>query len=257
MCILFVAIEQHEQYPLIIAANRDEFVVRPTLPSHFWGASQQILSGIDQQAGGTWMGINRGGHLAALTNIRAPERLNENAISRGKLVSQYLQSPTVDYELELQHSQFDYKGYNLLFGPWHQLKVYNNHLNQTSNLTKGFYGLSNAELNSPWPKINKGLAQLKAYCSQGELISHDVRQNILFDLLCDPSQALDNELPNTGVPLEWERRLSSIFIQGEEYGTRSSTILKIDTKQQVTWSERSYDNKAKCIAEQNYQFKLN
>jgi uncharacterized protein with NRDE domain len=256
MCILFVAIEQHDRYPLIIAANRDEFFNRPTTPSHLWG-EKRILSGIDQQAGGTWMGINTNGYIAALTNIRAPNRINDNAISRGNLVSQYLQVPTDNYAIDLQNSQFDYNGYNLLFGPWNKLNVYNNHLNELSSLGKGFYGLSNANLNSPWPKINKGVGKLKSYCLSGDNISHRVDNEALFELLLDTTTALDQELPQTGVPLEWERKLSSIFIQGDNYGTRSSTILKIDTQQQVTWSERTFNNKASCISEQNYQFNIN
>lgn len=257
MCILFVAIEQHPRYPLIIAANRDEFFNRPTSASHFWGSPPTILSGIDQQAGGTWMGINQTGHIAALTNIRAPQHIIKNAISRGKLVSQYLQFPKVNYEVDLQHSQADYNGYNLLYGPWQQLKVYNNHLDKISSLSRGVYGLSNASLNSPWPKINKGVARLQDYCRQGEGDSHVVNNKALFELLLDSSTAPDEELPETGVPIEWERKLSSIFIRGESYGTRSSTILKIDTQQRVIWSERTFDQSAMCIAEQNYQFNLN
>lgn len=254
MCILFVAINQHHRYPLIIAANRDEFFKRPTVPSHFWGAQHQILSGIDQQAGGTWMGINHTGHIAALTNIRDPNSINPLAISRGQLLNHYLQTPTLSYELDLQQSRLEYNGYNLLFGPWHNLKVYNNHLNQISSLNEGFFGLSNAALDSAWPKINKGLAQLKTYCLQENT---QINNASLFELLCDSNQASDNELPDTGIPLEWERKLSSIFIKAEDYGTRSSTILKIDKKQRVSWSERTFNRTATCISEQNYQFNIN
>jgi uncharacterized protein with NRDE domain len=257
VCILFVAIEQHEHYPLIIAANRDEFFNRPTLPSHFWGEQKQVLAGIDEQAGGTWMGINQAGNIAALTNIRAPDSIQQDAVSRGKLVSHYLCQPKVDYEVDLQRTKQHYNGYNLLYGPWNNLKVYNNHLDQISTLTQGFYGLSNASLNSPWPKLNKGVSRLKAYCEQGEQDSHNVEFTALFDLLLDTSPALDHELPQTGVPIDWERRLSSIFIQGENYGTRSSTILKVDKYNRVSWCERTFSNTANCVSEQNYQFNIN
>ena len=255
MCILFVAVNQHKDYPLIIAANRDEFFARPTSPSKFWEHYPDQLSGIDEQAGGTWMGITRSGRMAALTNIRDPQKVNNEAITRGELVSHYLQGEQTiaDYLTALQCSRDNYNGYNLLFGPWQDLSVYNNHLNQTQKLTTGVYGLSNASLNSPWPKINKGTFKLEEYCHDG----HPIETDKLFALLKDSTQAADTHLPKTGIPLDWERRLSSIFILGEEYGTRSSTILLIDKNQNVTWKERSFDNQTACIAERNYNFSIN
>jgi uncharacterized protein with NRDE domain len=255
MCILFVAVNQHKDYPLIIAANRDEFFARPTSASHFWPDSATLLAGKDQQAGGTWMGITRNGRLAALTNIRDPKRINENAITRGELLTQYLQGhhSQQEYLRKLQNSSTQYNGYNLLFGPWHSLQVYNNHLNKVEQLTAGVYGLSNASLNSPWPKINKGTLHLAEYCHDG----HAIESENLFALLKDMHQAQDLELPRTGIPIEWERRLSSIFIQGEDYGTRSSTVLLVDKNQQISWQERTFDRQAHCIEQKNYNFQLN
>ena len=254
MCILFVAVNQHKDYPLIIAANRDEFFDRPTSPSAFWEGDPDLLAGKDEQAGGTWMGINRSGRIAALTNIRDPQKINIEATTRGELVSHYLQGKQQvnDYLKCLQNTRDNYNGYNLLFGPWQDLSVYNNHLNQTQKLSTGVYGLSNASLNSPWPKISKGTFKLEEYCHDG----HPIETDKLFALLKDSTQAADAHLPQTGIPLVWERRLSSIFILGEEYGTRSSTILLIDKNQHVTWQERSFDNNAACIAERNYNFNI-
>ena len=257
MCIVFVAIEQHPRYPLIIAANRDEFFNRPTLPSHVWGPSRNIVAGIDQEAGGTWMGVNKAGYLAALTNIRAPQTLKPHVKSRGELVSHYLQQPTTNYQQALEQSRQDFNGYNLLFGHWKNLYVYNNHLNHLTHLKKGFYGLSNASLNSPWPKIVKGLARLKTYCENTSQDPEHIIDKQLFELLRDPNKANENELPRTGIPMEWERKLSSIFIQADHYGTRASTVLKIDTNQKVSWCEHTYNSGAVCISEQNYQFDIN
>jgi uncharacterized protein with NRDE domain len=269
MCILFVAVNQHQDYPLIIAANRDEFFARPTTASYFWpdspecpgktaeslGKRPQLLAGKDEQAGGTWMGITSTGRLAALTNVREPEKTKQNVITRGQLVSQYLQGQQqqVEYLAQLQRSQTQYNGYNLLFGPWNNLQVYNNHLDQVEQLSTGVYGLSNASLNSPWPKINKGTAQLAEYCHDG----HSIETEKLFALLKDMHPAEDLDLPETGVPIEWERRLSSIFIPGEDYGTRSSTVLLVDKKQQITWKERTFNNQAICVAQKNYNFGIN
>jgi uncharacterized protein with NRDE domain len=223
-------------------------------PEHL-ATTPGLLAGKDLQAGGTWMGITRTGRLAALTNIRDPKKIRQDVITRGELVSQYLQGLQQQdtYLAQLQRSQAQYNGYNLLFGQWHSLQVYNNHLDQVEQLRSGVYGLSNASLNSPWPKINKGTMQLTEYCHDG----HSIEPEKLFDLLKNMHQAEDAYLPKTGVPIEWERQLSSIFIKGEDYGTRSSTVLLIDKNQQVTWQERTFDNQAICISQKNYNFGLN
>ena len=253
MCILFVAVNQHKDYPLIIAANRDEFFKRETAESHLWNSGHGIIAGKDLQAGGTWMGINQQGYLASLTNVRDPKRVCTDAITRGELVTHYLQKPVENYQQILSTSKDNYNGYNLLFGKWNELTVYNNHLDQIQQLTSGYYGLSNASLNSPWPKINKGVGKLEEYCQDG----HDINPEVLFSLLLDKSLAADEDLPQTGIPIDWERRLSSIFILGEEYGTRSSTVLKVDNQQNVTWFERTYDNTATCTSSKSFHFSIN
>lgn len=254
MCILFIAIKQHPDFPLIIAANRDEFHQRPTLVSSFWPNNSNILAGTDLQAGGTWMGINRNGRLSALTNVRDPQRIDPQAKTRGELVTQYLANEynNVEYLHALKRSQVEYNGYNLLFGDWRNLWVYNNHQDQVEHLSAGFHGLSNASLNSPWPKIDKGVRNLEHYCTASDNLDSDA----LFELLLDDTQAEDQYLPQTGVPIEWERKLSSIFIQSEEYGTRSSTVLLIDNNQGVTWKERTFDAEAKITEQKNFQFVL-
>lgn len=255
MCILFVAVKQHKDYPLIIAANRDEFFERDTAESHFWPEYPNILAGRDLRAGGTWMGINKQGYIASLTNIRAPHTNKADATSRGELVSHFLQAPAENsnYQQNLIAAKENYNGYNLLFGRWNHLSVYNNHTNKLDQLTSGFYGLSNADLNSPWPKINKGVSKLEQYCQNDKSITTDK----LFELLLDKTKARDHQLPTTGAPIEWERRLSSIFIQGQEYGTRTSTILTIDKNQQVNWHERTYNKQAECSSQQSFNFSIN
>jgi uncharacterized protein with NRDE domain len=252
MCILFVAVNQHKDYPLVIAANRDEFFKRDTARSDFWTADTDILAGRDLQAGGTWMGINKQGYLASLTNVRDPLRIDPDAVTRGELVAEYLRQPSDNYATQLAQTKARYNGYNLLFGKWDTLAVYNNHLDQLQTLSTGYYGLSNASLNSPWPKINKGVGKLQEYCQDG----HDINPDILFELLLDTRQAPDTELPKTGIPIDWERRLSSIFILGDEYGTRSSTVLKVDRQKNVHWYERTYNNQALCTASDTYHFTI-
>ncbi len=242
MCILFIAIDQHKDYPLIIAANRDEFHQRPTQPSHVWQRPSQILAGKDEIANGTWMGINKSGYIAAITNIRAPGREVSDAISRGGLVTEYLdnQPSTVSYHQQIKSSRKRYNGYNLLFGKLTQLSVYNNFEDDLQMLTSGVYGLSNAMLNTPWPKLDAGKAELARYCQQDSPINIDQ----LFSILKNKQPAQDELLPKTGVPIEWEKKLSSIFIESPEYGTRSSTLLLLNKHNEVYWQERTFNASA-------------
>ena len=252
MCIVFIAIKQHAHYPLIIAANRDEFFARPTAPSHFWQTKPRVLAGVDQQAGGTWMGINAHGHIAALTNIRSPQSVLPKALSRGRLVTDYLLSPHDGYYTELHHKRDKFNGYYLLFGPWHNLQVYNNQLDQLTPLSPGCYGLSNASLNSPWPKLTSGLKIFADYCRGAQPID----DHAIFTLLRNNTRADAAALPDTGVSAEWESRLSSIFVQSSDYGTRSSTVLKIDHHHHVYWREHSFAGDAQFVCEQSFEFDI-
>ena len=255
MCILFIAVNQHPEYPLIIAANRDEFHQRPTLSSHFWEEYPSILAGKDQTAGGSWMGINKAGRIAALTNIRAPGKERVNAVSRGELAVNYLNSEvsTEQYLHTLQTTHLDYNGYNLLFGKLTELNVYNSFDNSAFRLQDGVYGLSNAALNSPWPKLDAGRDALANYCQHAGILSHEH----LFELLKNATPAPDNSLPKTGISVEWERKLSSIFIASEDYGTRSSTLLLLDKQNKVSWEERSFDKNAEITGTRIFEFTIN
>ncbi len=151
MCILFIAVNQHPKFPLIIAANRDEFHNRPTTDSAFWGSNKEILAGKDNQAGGTWMGINKNGSVSALTNIRAPNKEVKDAVTRGELVLNFLLASGKQqqkYAQTLAESKAQYNGYNLLFGKLDQLYVYNNFDDACVPLDVGVYGILNASLNS-------------------------------------------------------------------------------------------------------------
>ncbi len=258
MCILFIALSQHPDYPVIIAANRDEFHHRPTRSSDFWPEHPDLLAGKDLDAGGTWMGISRNGRIAALTNIRDPKHQHPAPRTRGELVVNFLNADinSTDYALQLRASKDYYNGYNLLFGdirlPSPNLWVYNNYTDELNSLTSGCHGLSNASLNTPWPKLSQGVEALSQYCQQ----HHPCQKDALFSLLQNRQQAPDHQLPDTGVPLDWERRLSSIFIEGQDYGTRSSTLLLLNNQQQISWSERTYASSTKILDEKNFHFDL-
>ena len=252
MCILFIAIEQHPDYPLVIAANRDEFYARPTQSSHFWEGDKSVLAGKDLQSGGTWMGVNTAGYLAALTNFRAPHLNMEQAPSRGYLVSNYLREPDDDYARTLSTSAANYNGYNLLFGHWTKLSVFNNVSGKLNRLTRGVYGLSNANLDTPWPKLTSGVDALTGYLQQAKTVTPQA----LFEILSRRELAADHELPDTGISKEWEKALSSIFINLDTYGTRSSTIVMIDRDYQCHWYERNYNERALVEDEAHEQINL-
>lgn len=254
MCILFIAINQHPRYPLIIAANRDEFHQRSTKPAHFWENHKNLLAGKDLVGHGTWMGINKAGNIAALTNIRAPGKERDNAITRGELVANFLKTTISqsDYLQTLKKSHLDYNGYNLLFGNLKQLQVYNSFEDAAYELEDGVYGLSNASLNSPWPKLDIGRSGLADYCKNADILSHEH----LFELLGNNLPAHDDDLPDTGISKEWEKKLSSIFITSSEYGTRSSTILLLDNNFHVYWEERSFSNLGELTNTVVHNFKI-
>ncbi|WP_028239222.1 NRDE family protein [Stutzerimonas azotifigens] len=219
MCLIVFAWRPGQPHPLIVAANRDEFHARPTLPLCEWEDAPGVLAGRDLQAGGTWMGLGPNGRFAALTNIRAPGR-PVGARSRGELVGRYLRgdlSPAA-YLAEVVERLPAYSGFNLLVGDAGALWYLNSQEARPRALAPGLYGLSNDALDSPWPKL---LNAREVLCGCLDSPSTEA----LLELLQDPREAPDEHLPDTGVALDWERRLSSIFIVGEEYGTRSSTAL--------------------------------
>lgn len=242
MCLILLAYRCHPGYPLLIAANRDEFHDRPTAPLAFWDDAPQVLAGRDLQQGGTWMGISRNGRFAALTNYRDPSRTLSHAPSRGHLVSDYLQGreSVEDYLARLTSQANAYNGFNLLVGDAHDLYYYSNYAGAPQALTPGWHGLSNHLLDTPWPKLKHGLTLMRRTLEQQPI----PEPGDLLSVLADRTPAPDAALPQTGVPLEWERWLSSIFIDAPGYGTRSSTVLLVSASGQVhmvetTWADGS------------------
>ncbi len=223
MCLILFAYRCHPGLDLLVAANRDEFHNRPTAPLAFWDDAPQVLAGRDLQQGGSWMGVTRTGRFAALTNYRDPNRVRQDAPSRGQLVSDYLQGeePALDYLARLATQSEAYNGFNLLLGDEAGLHYYSNCGGAPQTLLPGWYGLSNHLLNTPWPKLQRGLALVQDALERRP----DPVPDDLLSVLADRTLAPDAELPQTGVPLEWERWLSPIFIDAPGYGTRSSTVL--------------------------------
>ncbi len=236
MCIIALSYRQHPAYPLLVAANRDEFFSRPTAPADWWPDAPDILGGRDLQAGGSWLAMSRSGRVAALTNFRDPANLKPQSPSRGELVAGFLRSGQAApaYAASLLPRLADYNGFNLLLFDGVQLVYLSSTEQRADILPAGLYVVSNHLLDTPWPKVGKlkqGLAAHLADCALDEAT--------LFALLADRDIPPDTCLPDTGIGLEWERRLASIFVSAPGYGTRASTLLRLQ-RQQVEFIERSF-----------------
>lgn len=236
MCLINFQFHSDPRYKLVLAANRDEFYGRPTAPAHFWEDVPDLLAGRDLKEMGTWMGITKQGRFAALTNFRDPDRHTEGKRSRGEIVRNFLMGSEPP-ELFLKGlNPLAYNGFNIIAGTPDELFYFNNIEGKVEAVFPGIHGVSNHFLDTPWPKVEKGKAGLRA-----ALQEETVQTEALFQLLQDAESAEDDTLPETGVGLEVERKLSPLFISMPDYGTRSSTVLTIDQANQVTFIERVYD----------------
>ncbi|PIW63082.1 NRDE family protein [Shewanella sp. CG12_big_fil_rev_8_21_14_0_65_47_15] len=252
MCILFVALNAHPHYPLIICANRDEFHHRPTAPAHIWPPEQNILAGKDLQAGGTWFGVNKQGQVAGVTNLRMPQKHPEAMRSRGELITKALSSGSLICPNWLAEHCDDYQPFNLVFGQGTDLYCFNSIKRETVKLADGFHAISNGALDDIWPKMAKGQQALETLIKQASQL--DVQA--LIQLMQDDSLPLDSELPNTGIGLEWERRLAAIYIRHPDYGTRSTSILLEDTLGAIHFTEVRFDGKGRRLGQQDFHFTL-
>ena len=257
MCLIIFAHQAVPAYPLVLAANRDEFFPRPTQHADFWTDNtgpRQVLAGRDLQAGGTWLGINRAGRFAAVTNIRDPSQPEQKPRSRGELTLDFLQSeqPAADYAESLKPVLDQFAGFNLIIGDGESMYYVNNFEAITRQLEQGIYGLSNGLLNNDWPKVARGRSKLEALVQVPEQLSTDA----LIAMMGDTQQAQDADLPQTGVPLELERELSAAFIHNtqREYGTRCSTAVVMESSGRVRFNEQNFDADGDATTNHFFEF---
>lgn len=246
MCLIVFAWRPNSPLVLRLAANRDEFYARPSAPLGQWQDAPEVFAGRDLEAGGTWLGISASGRFAALTNIRDP-RQPTRARSRGELTADFLcsdMSPHA-YLQRVSTGAAQYAGFNLLIGDPTQLWHFNSCEGEARQLESGVYGLSNASLDTPWPKLVQARNALQA--------DVETDDETLMAIMADNRQAADHLLPDTGVGLATERLLSSVFISSAAYGTRASTTLAL--RQDGRWriSERSFGPHAALLGEINLE----
>lgn len=239
MCLIVFAYQIHPRYRLVLCANRDEYYDRPTEPLGWWGVESQILAGRDLLAGGTWLGVTRGGRVAAVTNYRQPGQHLHGLPSRGALVAEFLRGdmPVARFRERLVQNAGGYNGFNLLYGDSDNLHYFTNRGDSSGPVVPGVHGLSNHLLDTPWPKVETARERLS------RLLAHDALDpEVLAAALADHHPFPDEDLPDTGVGLERERFLSPLFIAGEGYGTRSTSAILMDREGCITFLERLHDH---------------
>jgi uncharacterized protein with NRDE domain len=241
MCILFIALKQHAKYPVIICANRDEFHDRPTQSMHVW-PHKNIVAGKDLQAGGTWLGLTKSQQFSALTNFRQPDLIDATKTSRGDLVIKALSQSNIDANHQKIKSHLEsksdiYNGFNLIYGSLEKLQCFDSVNKSTRIMENGVFSICNGALEDSWPKMTLGEQQLSQLISdKPESIDH----HSLLEIMTNTSQATDEQLPKTGLPLDKEKLLSSIFITSPTYGTRSTIIITKDVTGEVNVTEATY-----------------
>ncbi len=253
MCLIVFAYKAHPKYKFIFAANRDEFYDRPTGQADYWKDHPELLAGKDLQAGGTWMGITKGGRFAAVTNYRDMKNIKEVAPSRGMLTLNFLNNDisAEEYYENIKPLLQNYNGFNLILGSVDELFYFSTNTNGIEKLKPGVYGLSNAELNTVWPKVKKSKDVLSFLLKNDKIHPWE-----LLSILNDTQKAKDEELPDTGVGMEWEKILSSIFIQSQKYGTRCSTAVVVDKENNVRFVEKTFFGNLGTFSNKDYRFKI-
>ena len=240
MCLIIFNWQPESKEPLLLLGNRDEFYQRPSKVAHRWADKPHIIAGRDLRAGGTWLGISSDLRLCTVTNYREIP-VKEGNRSRGEIPTDFLDSnlSAEAFAQKLASQQALYAGFNALIFDGEQL-VYSSNRSHTpiKVLEPGLYGVSNHLLDSPWPKLERAKRLTRAILSDENLL-HDARNQALLDAMMDQEKPEDNHLPDTGIGIEGERLLSSIFIESEHYGTRTTSLVHFK-EGALTLTERNY-----------------
>lgn len=242
MCLIVLAWKTVPGYPLLMLSNRDEFYDRPTLAAHWWHDQSDVFAGRDQKQGGSWLGLSNRGKLAALTNYRQLDSTTY-ATSRGALIQNFLKAEesAASYMGSVAQAASEFAGFNLLCYDNNELYYYSNRSSLPPHaLTPGIYGISNHLLDTPWPKVAKAKQKFSEALSSTNLNVNTKEPDAFLSIFNDDTPAADAQLPDTGIGLDWERQLSSIFIRGNSYGTRATTWLSLNQDGQVDFLEQSY-----------------
>ena len=233
MCLVALAWRASERYPLVLAANRDERHARPTLAAGWWPDRPRVFAGRDLVANGGWLGVDRSGRLAAVTNVRDPAA-RAGKRSRGELVADYLGGTEPIGELlpRVAARGDDYGPFNLLLLDRFEL-VYHSNRAPAARLEAGIHALGNAPLGTDWPKIRTAEVGMQAALAEENPAAR------LLELLAYREPALAED----------ERYRAALFIEGATYGTRSSTVILVSAAGELSFTERSFDARGRLTGE--------
>ncbi len=253
MCLVVMAYEHHPRYRLVLAANRDEFHERPSQSAHWWQDHPGLLAGRDLEAGGTWLGVNRSGRLALVTNFREPSVRAPGKASRGELVRDFLidDRPVAEFAADLSADAPGYGGFNLIVFDGKDCLYLCNRGDFQQDLQPGIHGLSNHRLNTAWPKVEKTRHRFA-----DALSSADIDKAELFSIIGDNRPFDDKMLADTGIDRDLEKLLSAPFVISPEYGTRCSTLVLWDNTGDIHFCERSFTPAGEMDQEKSYQIQL-
>ena len=223
MCLIVLAWRIQSSYPLVVAANRDEFHGRPAAAAAFWRDQPAILGGRDLEALGTWMGVARNGRFAAVTNYRGA-REPRAAESRGALPVWFLEGsfPPRKYVERIHQQGAAYSGFNLLVADAEELWWLSNRDSAPRRLEPGCYGLGNTLLDDP--EVDAAKAR--------------------FTQALDPGPAVETLF---GV-------LAPSSIVNPQYGTRCSTVLLKGKDGRIRYAERSFSADGAAQDTVHYEF---
>ena len=242
MCLVVMAIGQHPDFPLILAANRDEFHARPAEQAHWWPDSPNIFGGRDLQAGGTWLAISPGGRFATVTNYQDAKAPSPENRSRGFLVTDFLDSALSPREYLAGIEQDRYSGFNLIVGTRDQVGYLSNRGDRTRVLEPGLYGLSNALLDGPWHKVERTRERLESLLEAG-----DINAASLMQLMGDRERAPAERVVRGSLDFERAHAISAPFIVTPDYGTRCTSVILADSDGGWRFIERRFDASGKMI----------
>jgi uncharacterized protein with NRDE domain len=251
VCLVILAFDAHKDYPLLVAANRDEFHARPTRKADWWPDAPDIVGGRDLQAGGTWLGVHRGGRFATVTNYSGAAGKKAGMRSRGHLVTEFLQGMQSPVEYLESIRGDDYAGFNLLVTDGTHLAYLSNRGGGLRELPPGVYGLSNATLDEPWEKVERSKNQLLQLLDAGR-----VSESQLLLLLGDRNKGPVDEVRTDHLPFATAHAITAPFIVTADYGTRCSTVVRADRNGRWNLQERRFDASGDNLGESRYSFNV-
>lgn len=251
MCLIALNIGEHPDYPLILAANRDEFHARPTQKAHWWPDKPDILGGRDLQAGGTWLALHRNGRFATVTNFRDAAPSSSMLLSRGHLVTGFLESRLKPWDYLETIRGSAYAGFNLIVGTADEVAYLSNREDGTRRLSAGTYGLSNALLDGPWHKVESSKAELASLVARRE-----IDETRLLRMMDDRGKAPVAEVETDRHDFETAHAITAPFIVMPDYGTRCTTIVLADGSGNWRFVERRFDPTGRQAGESKFSFSL-